>query len=286
MGELRQRGVRTVVGLHLIEEDAFGRPMGNSHLALAYEHAYDHFAVISRQLEAWCIGQGVPASKLLRIENAPGYAADAGFVERTLAERNGRDGPLRLLFLGRFDPQKGIDRLEEIIRRTSARTPEVHWRVVGKEVLARDQVSFPAVAALREPAATAGAELDRLYAWADVVVMPSRFEGVPLVVLEAQRLGCVVVATEVGAVGECVEHDVDGCLVKEREDEAVVADFCRLIAELAHDRERLLRLGAAAAARARRRSWEAHLAPFFAALERSPGAAGGCSVRSSGDVRC
>lgn len=287
MNELRRRGVRTVLGLHQVEQDRYGRPMGNSHLALAYEHAYDHFAVISRELEAWCLGQGVPPSKLLRIENAPAYPTDPATVERALAEKAERgDEPLRILYLGRFDPQKGLDRLDEIICRSCAGAEAVDWRVVGKEVLAQDRVACPAVSALREPAAVSSRELDRLYAWADLVVMPSRFEGVPLTILEAQRLGCVVVATAVGAVEECIEDGIDGLLVAERDDESVVADFCRLIAELSADRDRLARLRSGAARRAAGRSWQSHLAPFFTAIGRSQSAAGRFSTRASGAARC
>ena len=57
------------------------------------------------------------------------------------------------------------------------------------------------------------AQLDALYAWADAVLLPSRFEGVPLIVLEAQRFGCAVVATDVGATAEAIEDGADGFLV-------------------------------------------------------------------------
>jgi glycosyltransferase involved in cell wall biosynthesis len=36
---------------------------------------------------------------------------------------------------------------------------------------------------------------------------------VPLIVLEAQRFGCAVVATDVGATDEAIEHGSDGFLV-------------------------------------------------------------------------
>lgn len=271
--DLRRAGVLMLLGLHLVELDGFGRPMGNSHLALAYEHAYDHFVVISRELEDWCIGQGIPASKLLRVENAPAYPADPAVVQQALAEKAKRgDRPLNLLFLGRLDPQKGIDRLEDIIRRTTLTDRPVEWRVVGREVLGGEQLTCAAVRALREPPATSAQELDRLYAWADVLVVPFRFEGVPLTVLEAQRMGCVVIAADVGAVAECIEDGVDGLLVRDRGDEQVVDTFCRLVQALDADRARLARLREAAARRAAGRSWSRHLEPLLAVLDQRFGA--------------
>src|SRR3954462_7755850 len=64
-----------------------------------------------------------------------------------------------------------------------------------------------------EPPVQDPAGLDALYAWADLLVLPSRFEGVPLVILEAQRMGCAVAATDVGAVAEIVTDGADGVLV-------------------------------------------------------------------------
>src|SRR6478609_9147354 len=82
------------------------------------------------------------------------------------------------------------------------RGPDVAWRIVGREVLGDG--ARPLLEVAVEPPVQAAAALDALYAWADLLVLPSRFEGVPLVILEAQRMGCAVAATDVGAVAEIV----------------------------------------------------------------------------------
>ena len=56
------------------------------------------------------------------------------------------------------------------------------------------------------------------------MLLPSRFEGVPLIVLEAQRFGCAVVATDVGATCEIIEHGADGFLVPHDVPEPAMAD--------------------------------------------------------------
>lgn len=53
-----------------------------------------------------------------------------------------------------------------------------------------------------------------LLAAADLFVLPSRFEGLPLVVLEAMAAGLPVVATRIGGTDEAVEHGVTGLLVE------------------------------------------------------------------------
>ncbi|MEM9606456.1 MAG: glycosyltransferase family 4 protein [Actinomycetota bacterium] len=59
--------------------------------------------------------------------------------------------------------------------------------------------------------------LDDVRPWyeaADVLVLPSRTEGMPAVVIEAGLCGLPVVATDVGGVGEVVEHGMTGLLVE------------------------------------------------------------------------
>ena len=56
----------------------------------------------------------------------------------------------------------------------------------------------------------AGADLDRSYATADLLVLPSRAESYGMVVAEALARGLPVVAAEVGGVPEALGHGVDG----------------------------------------------------------------------------
>jgi len=56
-------------------------------------------------------------------------------------------------------------------------------------------------------------ERDALLSQADAVVLPSYFEGVPIVILEGMSAGTGVVATDVGAVSDLVNDSVNGFLV-------------------------------------------------------------------------
>ena len=97
--------------------------------------------------------------------------------------------------------------------------------------------------------------------------LPSKIEGVPLTVLEAQRLGCAVIATDVGATAEIISHGVDGLLVPHDQPEAgIVAAFS---AALAADPAVLARLGQAAAARVAGADWATTTRDFLTWLAAS-----------------
>jgi glycosyltransferase involved in cell wall biosynthesis len=83
----------------------------------------------------------------------------------------------------------------------------------------------------------------------DVLLLPSRFEGLPLVVLEAMHLGVPVVAYDVGGVGEAVEDGRTGHVVPAGATGALT-DAAATLLEAPDRRERF---GERAAARARDR---------------------------------
>jgi glycosyltransferase involved in cell wall biosynthesis len=65
----------------------------------------------------------------------------------------------------------------------------------------------------------------------DVFVLPSRFEGFPLVVLEALLAETAVVATDVGSVPEAVRDEETGLLVPHDDAAALAAAMRRLLAD-------------------------------------------------------
>jgi glycosyltransferase involved in cell wall biosynthesis len=129
--------------------------------------------------------------------------APAGEAERRLARTALRlgDHPL-VLALGRLSEQKGQDVLLRAWPAVLERVPEAELLLVGEgparaglEAQRRPRVRF------------VGARTDVLdwLAAADVVAMPSRWEGLSLVMLEAMASGRSVVATDVPGARESLE---------------------------------------------------------------------------------
>lgn len=127
-------------------------------------------------------------------------------------------GPL-LLAVGRLAAQKGFDLLLDAAARLLPRFPELRIAVAGAGpegprlvARARRLDLAPALLWLGERRDVAG-----LMAAADLVVVPSRAEGLPYVALEAMALGRPLIATAVGGLPELVRDGVDGRLVAARD---------------------------------------------------------------------
>lgn len=280
MGELRRLGIASVAHLHLIDASRHGQPVGFVYQTLGYEHCYDQILVISEKLHDTCVALGVPSEKLMHVPNAPSYVMEPEDVAAVLAARPGSKGrKLRCLYLGRFDRQKGLYRVAQLAQISREAKLPVEWRVVGGQILAQDgaDAELAPIANLVEPAIRDPDQLTELYGWADILVLPSHFEGVPLTVLEAMRLGVVVLATDVGAVNEAVDHEVTGYLFENGDDQSLLREMLATLQQLTADPRRLAALSAAAADRASRWQWRESCQPLLDFLEsKCPAAKAGC----------
>ncbi len=162
----------------------------------------DRIVCVSRAEEAEGIAAGIPAARLSVVRN--GIAAAP---PEPPAREAPRTGPLRILFVGRFDRQKGFDVFLDIMWRLgeSAEGFAVGDFLVGQ---ADDSLAMPDNVTLLGWRSRADVQL--LYRQADLLLMPSRWEGLPLVALEAMRSGLPIFSTRAGGLEEVVEDGVTG----------------------------------------------------------------------------
>jgi glycosyltransferase involved in cell wall biosynthesis len=269
MARLRSEGTRTACYLHVIDETDLGRPAGQPYAAIAHEHCYDAFLTCSDQLKIYLHSFGVPLEKIFAVANGPSFSIAPAVLADFIAQRRGkrRGTPLRILYMGRLDRQKGIDRLHATLMELREHNVPCEVLVVGGEILSDSPSSWTerlqAIEVEVRPPVFKSEDLASLLAWGDVLVMPSRWEGAPLMIAEAQLVGCVPIATEVGAVGELITDGEDGVLVGQQFDPQIVEHLLQVILRLAHDPKELSRLAEGCLQTASRRSWTASFSAFL-----------------------
>lgn len=163
------------------------------------------------------------------------------------------DADLAVGTVANLFPNKGHTTLVEAFGRLAARHGAARLRILGGASAAHARYAQAlhgaiADAGLGERARVLdpGTRVDALLGGLDVFVMPSRSEGMPTTVLEAMGCALPVVASDVGAVGEAVEHGRTGVLVAPGDAGALAAALEPLLSDAALR----ARMGAAGRARA------------------------------------
>jgi glycogen synthase len=123
-----------------------------------------------------------------------------------------------IFYLGRIERRKGCDVLFHALEKVHQQIPSITARFVGyvaadmnsefAEFLARNQDWVEHVEAVSHDQAMA------YLAHSKMVVLPSRFETLPRVLLEALAVGTPQIATPVNGIPEVIEHNVTGYLVE------------------------------------------------------------------------
>ncbi len=142
--------------------------------------------------------------------------------------------------VARFQHVKGHETFQQMARLVAQELPQARFIVAGEEtfgvagdVAYRDKVLAAAQAdpLLRDTLRYIGfrADVERVYAAADVVVCASDFESFGRVNVEAMACGVSVVSTDVGGTRETVQDGITGFLVPPRQPAALAERVLRLL---------------------------------------------------------
>ncbi|GMA15460.1 glycosyltransferase family 1 protein (plasmid) [Deinococcus metallilatus] len=177
--------------------------------------AVDRLICVSEAARQSFLAAGFPADKLRVVHN--GIAPHLGAADRPgVRARLGLPPDAQLvLTVARFSKQKGHRFLLEAVPAVLGRCPRAHFVWAG---------TGPLLGRLRARVARLGLarrvhlvgqrdDIPDLMAAADVFVLPSLFEGLPLAVLEAMAAGLPVIGTDVCGTGEAVQDGFSGWLV-------------------------------------------------------------------------
>jgi len=126
-------------------------------------------------------------------------------------------------------PLLWLDTAAALLRRDA----RAHFVVCGDGPMRDEMVRHAAALGLSDRLHLPGARTDIgvWYRLMDVVMLTSRHEGLPNVLLEAQLLGIPVVAPDVGGMSEVVEQGVTGWTVKDADAESLAARVAQCLTD-------------------------------------------------------
>lgn len=174
----------------------------------------DRILCVSSCEQTDAVAMGILERRTVVIENGVSPRASAS-VPRPAGERK------VVAFAGRFDRQKGFHTYVEVMRRLGDTARGI---AIGRPILAgADVVPSDLPPNIELLGWQPRERVLELCAGADALLMPSRWEGFPLVALEAMQAGTAVWATRVGGLTDIVVDHETGRLFDLDDVEAIVA---------------------------------------------------------------
>ena len=211
------------------------------------------------------IGSGVSETHITQLQNG----IESDLIAAGEASAQGKQERSGLLFIGSWLVRKGILDLVPAVTKILRRRPEMRLTIAGSVAEAetvtgdfdpdvRGQITVI-------PKFSGNETLTELYRRHSVFVLPSYFEGQPLVMIEAAAFGMAIVTTDVCGMADFIQDNQNGLFVKvgdpkdlECKLESVMTDQC-----LAR------RLGDAARLTAQTHTWESSAKTTLLAYERA-----------------
>jgi glycosyltransferase involved in cell wall biosynthesis len=167
-----------------------------------------------------------------------------------LPPRTRPNGALRLLYMGRLDPLKGVSDLAPLLKGLERLGVPVRLNIVGgdNEALRRRFRVFGFDQMVTWSGHVRHERCYEIAAESDILLMVSRKEPFGMVTIEAMSMGCVPIAYDVPSGNtEIIEHGKSGLLVPLGD----IPAWAEEIRALSADRDRLAHLSAGAVKRAR-----------------------------------
>jgi glycosyltransferase involved in cell wall biosynthesis len=235
-------------------------------IGLANATNVDHLVCVSSKILSEVKRRGAPAAAAIRIPHGidvpPTWPKEG-------QSRNGR--PLKVIFVGRVNHvQKGIWDIPPILSEVQRRGAQFTFEMVGdgepelSQLRREFATKFPEIS-VQFHGRQSHADTLQLLSQADILLMPSRFEGLPITLLETLAQGVVPIASRLpGVTDDAVENGVNGILPEVGD----IEGFARAIVRLQDDSERM-RISQAAWQTARERFTKDLMVKQYLALLKS-----------------
>lgn len=198
-----------------------------------YVTLYNEFVAVSKKVEKefrelcpWYSGEISTAYNYLDVEEILGLAQES-IVEDVFLQESG----VKLLTVGRFTEQKGIDLAIQAAAMLKKEKRKFHWFVIGYGKLESTYRRLIADYGVADCFTILGRKTNP-YPYiknCDIYVQPSRHEAFGLVVLEAKILHKPIVCTDFDGADEQINNGVNGIIVPTNDVNVLAEELSKLI---------------------------------------------------------
>lgn len=136
-----------------------------------------------------------------------------------------KTGNLKFIHVGRFSVQKNHELLIRAFYRVHIQNKDTELILIGAGEL-QEKVKRQIEDLELEQVVHCIGLTDETYSWlnrADVLVMSSRYEGMPMTIIEAMGTGLPIISTNVGGIASMIENGKEGILTEIDENELASA---------------------------------------------------------------
>ncbi len=227
----RRAGVKTVVaGVRVAERAA------RWHLWLdrLTQRGVDRYVCVSQSVADFSTKQGgLPPEKLVVISNGIDLDKYPARQPADLQAFGVEAGCRAVTFVGRLEPQKGVDWLIEAAPRMLANLPDCDLLLVGEGPLRGSLEAAIRTSGIADRVHFAGwrPDVPEILAASALLVLPSGWEGMPNVVLEAMASRRPVVATDVEGVRELLGPSAESQTSSYRDTQMLVEKIVGLMSD-------------------------------------------------------
>lgn len=142
-----------------------------------------------------------------------------------------------LLFLGAIIEKKGVFDLLQAVAVLGKDYPRLRLVLAGSgpaqaQVIERAR-ALGIASQVEMPGWVDAAGREAWLAQADVFVLPSHYEGMPMSILEAMAAGLPVIASDVGGIPEMIDQDIEGLLIAPGDVPSLITALERLLRDVA-----------------------------------------------------
>jgi glycosyltransferase involved in cell wall biosynthesis len=188
------------------------------------------FVVICREDEPFLKEIGASRVKTAYLPNGVAvqdFVSEARAVQRPADERRG----IEVLFLGGSDcRRKGLPELLKAIPSIAGEFPQTRFRLIAVPVdLVEATLPEESLARCVVEQWVSGRDKVERLVGADLFVLPTHGEGMPIAILEAMAAGLAIVSTRVAGIPDMIRDGEEGLLVPAGDVEALTAAIVRLV---------------------------------------------------------